>query len=731
MTPRRFVTFSAFVVFLTGDTVRSASSEDPTYQIIPAAKPEELTPANGWPALDSFRTWTRSLGGPTSNRFSSLTAIDKTNVKDLQPAWTYHSDGGKSMRWSLQCNPIIVDGLLILPTANNEMAAIDGATGKEVWRFKPDGRTRLPGLWGPKTSLTDMPARRGLLYWLGDDTALPRVIFAASTWIFALDPKTGIPIESFGTGGRAEFPTGGTAGGAVWNGILVIPGFAGDVFGYDVRTGRQLWRFHTIPKPGEFGADTWENQEIGANCWGGMALDESRGIAYVSTGSPKPNFIGSSYLGDNLFANCLIALDARTGKRLWHFQEVRHDVWDLDIPAPPNLVTITREGRKIDAIAQVTKMGNTLLLDRVTGKPIFPFRLRRAPDSVLPGERTAKYQPDVELPQPFSRQTFEPGDITERTPEARAFIEKKLEDASMGWFHPLQLHKPTVFRGPYGGANWTGAAVDPRSAHLFVSSNEMGAVITIVHDDDAPTAAVPTPGEKLYQQYCASCHRPDRQGGIAEAPSLRGLRHRVTDENLMALFKDGRGVMPPLPIGSVEQHQLRDFLMSRDRPNPPRDPTKPPAYASRGWRWLYDHEGYPGLKPPWGSLTCLDLNTGKIVWQVPLGEHEELTKAGISKTGTLNFGGAMVTATGLVFCAGTKDNKIRAFDAATGDELWAAKLPRRGSGPPMTYELNGRQYIALPATGGGTLQDATGDAYVAFVLPKKASDKRSVPATDE
>jgi quinoprotein glucose dehydrogenase len=692
----------------------------PEFQIIPAAKPEELTPHNGWPALESFGTWTRSLGGPTSNRFSTLTQINRDTVKDLTLAWTYHSDQGKPMRWSLQCNPITVDGMLFVPTANNEMAGIDAATGREIWRYRPvDKNNRLQGLWGPKTSLTDMPARRGLLYWPGNGIAPARLIFAAATWIYALDPKTGTPIPSFGENGRTPLPTGGTVGGAVWNGILVVPGFAGDVFGYDVATGAQLWRFHTIPKSGEFGADTWEAHEIGANCWGGMALDESRGIAYVSTGSPKPNFIGSSFLGDNLFANCLIALDAKTGKRLWHFQEVRHDVWDLDIPAPPNLVTVERDGRKVDAIAQVTKMGNTLLLDRVTGKPIFPFRLRRAPASLLPGERTASYQPDLELPQPFARQTFTREDITDRTPAARAYIDGILKDASMGWFHPMQLHKPTVFRGPYGGANWPGAAVDPRTGHLFVTSNEMGAVITIVIDDDAPTTKVPTPGEVVYQQHCASCHRPDRRGGVGEAPSLRGMRHRTTDAELLALFKTGRGVMPPLPAPEAEQRVLVDFLMSRDRPNPPPDLEKPPAYASKGWKWLYDQDRYPGIKPPWGNLTCLDLNSGRIKWQVPLGEHEELTKAGMPKTGTLNFGGAMVTASGLVFCAGTLDNKIRAFDSDTGEELWSAKLPHRGSGPPMTYELDGRQYIVLAATGGGTLKDPTGDEWVAFALPRK------------
>ena len=340
---------------------------DGDYQTIPAARTDELTPANGWPALDHYRDWSRSLGGPTSNRFSTLDQITPENVTRLEVAWTYRSKDGAG---NLQSNPIVVDGVMFAPTAGHAIVALDAATGIERWRYRPEKQSNR---------LEDLPARRGLIYWRGTDAVGPRLIFSTGNWVYSLDPKTGRPIESFGREGRAELPTGAGVTGAVWKDTLVVPGFARDVFGYDVVTGALRWRFHTMPQPGEFGADTWRGRESGANCWGGMALDESRGIAFVATGSPKPNFDGTGHLGDNLFANCVIAIDVATGRRIWHFQEIRHDIWDLDIPAPPNLVTITRDGKKYDAVAQVTKMGNTLLLDRATGKPLFPFRLRRAP----------------------------------------------------------------------------------------------------------------------------------------------------------------------------------------------------------------------------------------------------------------------------------------------------------------------------------------------------------------
>ena len=676
------------------------------FKILPAAGPSELTPANGWPSTRDYAEWTRSLGGPTSNRFSTLTGITRENVARLEVAWTYHSGDGTGV---VQSNPVVVGRRMFVPTAGHQIVALDAATGRELWKFRPEKMGN---------ALQDFPARRGLIYWAGNAAIPPRLFFSAGNWVYALNPEDGKPVTAFGSDGRTELPTGGTATGAIWKNVLVVPGFLADVFGYDVVTGKLLWRFHTMPTGTEFGADTWKTLDKGANCWGGMSLDESRGIAYISTGSPKPNYLGAAHLGANLFANCVVALNAATGERLWHFQEIEHDIWDLDVPAPPNLVTVTRHGRKVDAVATVTKIGHTLLLDRVSGKPLFPYRLRRAPAANLPGEKTAEYQPDLEWPQPFARQDFSRDQITERTPEARAFVEQLVADSNMGWFVPFEDNKPTVFYGMLGGADWPGAAFDPTSGRLFVSSNRLAWKVKIARDDDPPPAVPATTGDLVYQQFCLSCHGSGRLGA-GVVPGLRGLLHRLQKAEVLELIKTGRTTMPPLGMAmtSQQKNDLLAFLFAEDRPSVPSAPGDPIRYAFAGYKKVLDQDGYPGSKPPWGELVSLDLNSGKIVWRVPLGEHEELTKLGAPLTGTENVGGAMVTSGGVVFCSGTRDKKIRAFDSTDGRELWSARLPLHGTAPPATYEVDGRQFVVIAASGGGKLGGDTGDAWVAFALP--------------
>ena len=671
---------------------------------IPAAKTEDLTRANGWPKLEDFRRWDRSLGGPTSNRFTALTQIDKTNVGKLEMAWTYHSGDGTS---NVQCSPIIVDGVIFAPTGGWNIVGINAANGKEIWRFD------LPA-HGKR--LEDQPARRGLLYWPGDGQHGPRLFFGAGNWLYALDPKTGRTIDSFGENGRTNIPTAATAVGAIHDHILVLAGYLGDVFGYDVRSGDRQWTFKTKPNPGEYGAETWSRIEEGANCWGGMALDESRGIAYVSTGSPKPNYLGMGHLGDNLFSDCVIALDAQTGRRLWHFQEIRHDIWDWDIPAPPNLVTVERNGVKVDAVAQVTKLGNTLLLDRVTGQPLYDFKLARVATKSLPGDVPASYQPMPELPEPFARQAYTEADLP-AAPDALALALPVFQRANKGPYPSIEEARPTLLFNIHGGAEWTGAAADTRG-RLYVTANEIPWFVTSFRDDDPAPAQPPTAGEKVYMTVCFACHGPDRKG-IGHAPPLRGVRHRLKDDGIRIMLKTGRGSMPPMPQLTEEQIQpLLDFLLCRDRPIPPVDPNAPPKWTFGGWNRLVDAGGYPGTKPPWGTLTCLDLNTGRIAWKVPFGEYPELAGKGVPKTGQENFGGCMVTATGVVIASGTRDKKMRAFDADTGAELWSYQLPLHGTAPPASYEVKGRQYVVLPVTGGGKLGGPTGDSWVAFALPK-------------
>jgi quinoprotein glucose dehydrogenase len=619
-----------------------------------------------------------------------------------------------------QCTPIVVDGTLYAPTPGRALVAIDAATGVEKWRRKiPDLRNRQQ----------DAVARRGLVYWPGEGAHAARILFGAGDWIWALDPRTGEPVKEFGGEGRTAIDTGATAAGAVYRHVFVTTGLSGDVFGFDVRSGQQLWRFRSIARGEDFGADSWDGPQAGANGWCGLAIDDARGLVFVALGAPRPDMVGVGRLGDNLFSNCILALDVLTGRRVWHFQDLRHDIWDLDVVGPPNLVTIERDGKRVDVVTCFAKSGHLFVLDRESGKPIFPVRLRRAPVSKLPGERTAPYQPDPELPEPISRSEFHPGMITDRTPEARAFVEAVVKNANYGFFQPFEEGKPTLFIGSRGGAEWSGAAVDVPTGRLYITSNRWVSKITVAANDERERdpRQPPSAGEKVYAQHCASCHGPNR-AGVGVAPSIIGLKSRMKDDDVLALLAQGRGVMPPNPLlTDVEKRDLLDYLFRRNQPVASRRSGEAPAAPDRpryyfdGFGFLVDHEGYPGIKPPWGLLNCYDLSTGRALWRVPLGELEKLTQQGVPLTGSQNLGGASVTAGGLVFVAGTEDERLRAFDADTGAELWRAKLPFAGSAAPAIYEVGGRQFVVITATGGGRVGGASGagDAYVAFALPRQ------------
>jgi len=686
----------------------------PEFKVLPAALPEELTPAD---PLDpgGFTRWTRSQGDNGARRYSALAQINRGNVASLRMAWTYHAKDGAD---NLQCTPIVVDGVMYAPTPGRAIVALDAATGAEKWRFQVEPP--------PHPGLENAPARRGLVYWPGEPGSAPRILFGAADWIYAVNPQTGRPLDDFGDGGRTPIATGATAGGIVYHHVFVTTGLYGDVFGYDVRTGRPLWRFHLIARAGEFGAETWKGPQAGADAWGGLALDDRRGIIFIAVGNPSPDMVGTERLGDNLFSDCVLALDAETGQRRWHFQNTRHDIWDLDVCGVPNLVTIKRDGRLVDAVVGVSKAGVLLLLDRVTGKPIFPFRLRRAPVSTLPGEVTAAYQPDPELPEQISRMEFRPEEITALSPEAHAFVLKQVQQSDYGFYAAHREGRPTLYVGSRGGAEWSGAAVDVPTGRLYVTSNRWVSKITVIPNDERDRDAryPPSNGEKLFLQNCAACHGPTR-GGIGMAPSLVALRYRMKDADVIALLDHGRGGMPANhTLDDGQRRDLLDFLFRRNQP-PSRLSTGrsqgggPAKYIFDGFNFLVDAEGYPGIKPPWGLLNCYDLNTGKVLWRVPLGELSALTRRGVPITGSQNLGGGSVTAGGLVFVAGTEDEMIRAFDVDDGRQLWSAKLPFAGTAAPAIYEVNGREYVVIPATGGGRVGGASGagDAYVAFALP--------------
>lgn len=688
-------------------TVESAAARAalPLYKVIPAAKDSELTPAAA--DTESHRSWMRSHADAGGTRYSALDQIRRDNVAKLQVAWTFSSGDGLA---DVAANPVIANGVMYAPTTGKHIAAVNAATGVELWRFKPE----TSGYWGP--------AYRGLLYWPGKSgsnqaTVGPRLFFASGTWVYALDPKTGKPIETFGDRGRVP-STGGDDGPpvapAVFEDILVAPK-ANVVDAFNVVTGARVWDFNLNA----------ESSKFKYNCWAGMVLDAKRGIAFFQVGDPHlliPELTNREER--NLYSNSIVALDARNGRLLWYFQDITHNIWDLDIASPPNLVTVTRNGKKVDAVAQLTKQGNTLLLDRTTGKPLFPYRMRRAPTSTIPGERTWPYQPDLELPQPFSRQEFTLADITQRTPKANAFVREQASQADFGWFQPFRDGRPLILFGIEGGAEWTGASFDPTTGWLFVNANEIPWILTLksghkaaVRDPNSP----PTAGEKVFLSHCAACHGQQREGK-GTAPSLVNLKERVHEQYFPDIVRNGQGGMPPQVLSGEEFTAVADFLYERDLP-PVMDGVK--ASEQQGGEFsltrfsrLIDDEGYPASTPPWGTLNAIDLNTGKIVWKVPLGEYEELTRKGIPKTGTENYAGTIVTAGGLVFAAGARDSKIRAFDKSNGKELWEHKLPFMGLATPATYEVDGRQYVVIAATGGGKLSGPRGDTYVAFALPK-------------
>jgi quinoprotein glucose dehydrogenase len=656
----------------------------PEYRTIPAATIEEMTPAAASLTGEVQRDWGRAHADNESSGYSSLRQITRDNVRKLAIAWTWHSGDLKIKDNSpgLESNPVIVDGVLYGPTVGDAFVALNATTGYELWRFKPEGQ----------------PAVRGLVFWRGDAEHGARLYFSSGDWLYAVEAKTGKPVVDFGEKGRVAARS--TVAPVIYRNIVVIPCW-NVMRAFDLLTGQPLWHFDLI-------ANSSPGLSWGANSWGGMALDEGRGIGYVSTGSPHPNFLGMNHPGDDLYADSVIALRMETGEYLWHFQEVRHDVWDWDIPAPPNLVTVTREGRKFDAVAQVTKIGNTLLLDRVSGKPLFPVRMRRAPVSDLPGETLAEWQPDMELPEPFVRRVFSPDQITDLSSAAHAYVAKKIANARYGWFLSLAENKSTIWYSSLGGAEWTGASFDPESERLFVNANDFPCA-AIARRVPVPAGKAQNEGGKTYAQYCAGCHGSDRDG--VSAPSLITLQGRANMTNIARIVQKGYRSMPPVPVPDGKLAGLMGFLSAQDKPG-----------AGFTWQAVWqgrvtDQNGYPGVKPPWGTLNAINLNTGRVDWKVPLGEYEELTKAKVPATGTENFAATIVTAGGIIFCAGTPDRKIRAFDSKTGAVLWQYKLPFAAYAQPSTYEVNGRQYVAIAATGGGKLGSPAGDVYIAFALP--------------
>jgi quinoprotein glucose dehydrogenase len=701
------------------------------------------------PSPPGHNGWGTYAGSKDGDRYSSDEQITLKNVGDLKVAWTYSSkDKDSANRSQNECNPIMVDGVLYGTSPKLKLFALNAATGEPKWIFDPSSQD---------TSKKDDPMAyykicRGVVYWEDKNGDNKRIFYSVGSKTFAIDAGNGEVIKSFGKGGYLDLTqdlgretksfVSGTTPGIIYKDLLIMgdrvseseDAAPGHIRAYDVRTGKLGWIFHTIPHPGEKGFDTWPDstawKRLGsANNWAGMALDEKRGIVYVPTGSVGGDFYGGNRKGPDLFANCLIALDAATGKYIWHYQVIHHDMWDRDLPANPNLVTIKHNGKTIDAVAQITKHGFIFMFDRTNGQPIFPIEEKPVPTNALPGEQPWPTQPIPTLPQPFARQHFGPEDVTDLSPETHKDMMEKYSKVKYNtMFTPPSKDGDWVFPGFDGGGEWGGAAVDPETKIMYISNTELPwaqVMIDVPKNKDDHT--LQGMGHAIYNKYCISCHGPELKGNGTAYPSLVNINKKYNELQVSQIVANGRNMMPSFKqIPDDEKKALLAFVLklpekASDAKIISKEPvtantTNQVPYTMNGYNPFLDKDGYPGIKPPWGTLDAVDLSSGKLLWKVPLGEYPELTKRGIPITGTELYGGPLVTKGGLVFVAATKDEMIRAFDKKTGKQVWEAKLPAAGYATPATYSIDGKQYVVI-ACGGGKIGSKSGDSYVCFALP--------------
>ena len=724
------------------------------------------------------RDWPVYGGNSEGNRYSPLSQINRSNVSKLQVAWTFDSNEVGS----IETSPIIVENVLYTYTPSKAVVALDAATGVVLWKFDP-------GLAGGQVP-------RAVTYWT--DGKESRILAGILSYVYALDAKTGKVITSFGRGGRIDLREGLgrqpverqsvflSSPATVYKDLFItggrnpetLPAPPGDVRAYDVRTGALRWQFHTIPHPGEKGYETWPadawTYEGAANNWAGMVVDDKRGIVYVPTGSAAADFTGQNRIGNDLFANCLLALNAETGKLIWYFQAVHHDLWDRDFPSPPTLLTVIHDGKPVDAVAQTTKHGVVFVFNRETGESLFPIEERPFPGSTIPGEVASKTQPIPVQPAPFARQLLTEDMVTHRTREAHAWAAERFKTfRSEGQFVPLSIGKETViFPGFDGGAEWGGSAADPRGV-LFVNANDIPWTGSMAENSMAGASQA----HRLYSSQCAACHQESMQGQSPDIPALIGVGQRLSAEQIAIRIKTGGGRMPGFsglsndqieslveflktngglhateqpqepdvpPIGPSGQAHLKigvpggairgqaaagAELAASSVPEAPNDPnySQNMPYRFTGYKHFYDPDGYPAVDPPWGTLNAIDLNTGKYIWKKPLGEYPALAAQGLTDTGSENYGGPIVTAGGLVFIAATNfDRKFRAFDKSTGKLLWETTLPFAGNATPATYMVKGRQYVVIAATGakgvGGSAPNRGRGIYISFALPRQRSN---------
>ena len=705
-------------------------------------------------ANDRRGAWPSYGGSPANVHYSVLTQIDTGNVGRLQKAWEYHTGDGDSMS-QIQVNALEIDGILYGVTPKLKLFALDAAKGQAKWVFDParpvNGDT-------PRIAIN---ASRGVAYYRGGDED-QRLFYSAGSWLYCIDALTGMPIAGWGDSGRIDlhhdlgrdvrklFVTG-TTPGIVYKDLVIVgdrvdeeaAAAPGHIRAYDVHTGRLRWIFHTIPYPGEEGYNSWDDTAAykhigGVNSWAGFSLDEERGILFAPVGSASYDFYGGKRKGDDLFANCVLALDAATGKRLWHFQTVHHDIWDRDPPTAPIPVTVKKDGKTIAAVVQVTKSGFIFLLDRQTGKPVYPVEERAVPqDSALPGEKLSPTQPFPTGMPVYARQSLTENDLNRLVPDSSyQDIRRRLASYHTGrMFIPPSKAGTVIFPGFDGGSEWGGPAYDSATGLLYVNASEMPWVLTMVESrpferlmaertGELGVTDVGRAGETLYEVNCMVCHGKDRKGG-GNFPSLTGIGKKYNEEQFLTLINSGRRMMPAFKqLSGPQKRALAAYLLDEKRKKSDlfqdsvergEDPYFQMPFLATGYNKFLTKEGYPAVAPPWGTLTAIDLNRGMIVWKDTLGDYPELKAKGIH-SGTENYGGPVVTAGGLLFIAATSDAKIRAYNKRTGKLLWEADLPAAGFATPSVYSVGGREYVVI-ACGGGKLHKRSGDSYVAFALP--------------
>ncbi len=714
---------STFIIFLT----------------IVACTPEESSRDKG------TSEWRSYNGSPSSNKYSKLSQINKENVESLEVAWSYDMRPTET-HGQVKCNPLMVNGVLYGTTASRNMVALDALTGQEKWYLDLK----------EYDSIGNQSSARGLMYWEKESDS--RIFYVYSEFLYAVDAKTGKIVDSFGENGRIRYSTGlgdqeikgvrATSPGIVYKDLIIagstvsefLPAAPGHIRAFNAITGELEWVFRTIPEPGDFGYDTWPENAYkyigGANSWSGLSLDVERGIVYVPTGSATYDFYGANRTGQNLFSNCLLALNAETGERIWHYQFVHHDLWDRDLSCPPNLTTVVHDGQEIDAVAQPTKQGYVYLFNRITGEPLFEIKEVPVPQSSMTDEVTWPTQPLPVKPPPFTRQELTEDLATDISPEANAYVRKELKKYQTKIFTPPNTEGVIVQPFYNGGANWGGGAIDEETGTLIINVNDVPWLLKLI-DLEAELASNDLNGFQLYQTYCATCHGPSREGGHY-IPSLIGIEEKLSHSNIVGYIENGRGLMPAMSyVTAEEKSAIAAYLLglddiqknsvektesweseketTLDSTENLKNLTKRLKYTNRGYITFTDEEGYPAIKPPWGTLNAVDLNKGEILWQIPLGEYEELTKKGIPPTGTINQGGPVVTAGGLIFIAATKDAKFRAFDKDSGELLWEYQLPGPGLATPTTYEIDGEQYVVIAVT--GNKNSGFLGKYMAFKLP--------------